>query len=124
MKGKASALERVISQLDDIAVQIRALEAEAEIFLHEQNNPEAAADNMRQKAKLLAEMPQTIDSDLKEIAGAMKEIISDAVTSYSRRGQAALKQDSVFWMRNLLYPEDYVQGAPNDLEEFIAELAE
>ena len=123
MTTNDTALAVVIGLLDDVAVQIRALEAEAELLLHEQNDPEGSEANMRRKAELLGELPDTLESALDGLDEDVRERVERAADGFSRRGMMALEQGSVFWMRNLLYPEDYKDGEPNDLERFTAGLA-
>lgn len=118
-----STAAEVVSRLDDIAVQIRTLEAEAEILLHEQNDPDGSEANMRRKAELLSELPDVVDDYLDALAPAVREKVENGVDRFSQRAMMALNQGSVFWMRNLLYPDDYQQGQPNDLERFIESIA-
>ena len=123
MSNSDTALAAVISLLDDVAVQIRALEAEAELLLHEQDDPEGSAANMRRKAELLSELPDTLEPAMKGLDKKLRDKVERAADGFSRRGMMALEQGSVFWMRNLLYPEDYTEGEPNDLEQFVDDLA-
>ena len=116
------ALAEVMGRLADVAVQIRDLEAEAAIFLHQHHDSEASTANMRRKAELLAEMPDMLESCLEGLAPKVRERVERGAEGFARRGLAALEQGSVFWMRNLLYPEDYAEGEPNDLERFITSL--
>lgn len=118
-----STLAEVIGLLDDVAVQIRALEAEAEVLLHDRDDPERSAANMRRKAELLGELPELLEPKLEGLDAELREDIEDAADGFAQRGMMALGQGSVFWMRNLLYPEDYKDGDPNDLERFIGRLA-
>jgi len=113
----------VVSRLDDIAVQIRTLEAEADILLHEQNDPAGSEANFRRKAELLSELPEAVDEFLDDLEPDLRERVEAGVDRFSQRAMMALNQGSVFWMRNLLYPDDYKDGQPNDLERFIATVA-
>ncbi|BBD06847.1 hypothetical protein [Desulfovibrio ferrophilus] len=123
MSDSHTALAGIVSRLDDIAVQIRTLEAEAEILLHEQNDPAASEYNMRRKTELLSELPEVVESLTDDLDEEMRNAVEDGVDGFAQRAMMALGQGSVFWMRNLLYPDDYEQGQPNDLERFIAGLA-
>lgn len=123
MTKEREALARVVGLMDDVAVQVRALEAEAEILLHEQGDPDGAAANLRRKAELLAGLPDVVEPYLDGLAPAARERVENGAGNFAGRALPALAQGSVFWMRNLLYPEDYADGDPNDLERFIAALA-
>lgn len=122
MSGASEALAKVVGVLDDVAVQIRELEREAETLLHEQGDSEGSAANLRRKAELLRDLPDAVDDLLAGLDDAAREAVEEGVDGFSTRGGMALGQGSVFWMKNLLYPEDYKDGDPNDLERFIAGL--
>lgn len=123
MDGTHTTAAEVVSRLDDIAVQIRTLEAEADILLREHNDPAGAEANFRRKAELLSEMPDSVEDHLEGLAPALREKVEEGVDGFAQRAMMALNQGSVFWMRNLLYPEDYKEGQPNDLERFIESIA-
>ncbi|MBU1002134.1 MAG: hypothetical protein KKE73_06390 [Proteobacteria bacterium] len=122
MNDQPTALAGIVSRLDDIAVQIRTLEAEAEILLHTHNDPDGSEANMRRKAELLSEIPEVLEPLLGDLDGELRAKVESGADGFAQRGMMALNQGSVFWMRNLLYPDDYEQGQPNDLERFISEL--
>lgn len=122
MNDSHTALAGIVSRLDDIAVQIRTLEAEAEILLHRHNDPQGSEANMRRKAELLSELPEVVGPLLDELDQETRARVEHGADGFARRAMMALNQGSVFWMRNLLYPDDYKPGQPNDLERFISAL--
>lgn len=123
MPDSRQAMAKVIGLLDDVAVQIRELEREAEVLLHEQGDPEGSAANLRRKAELLRDLPEALDDLFDELDERSCSLLEAKVDSLSARGAAALAQNSPFWMKNLLYPDDYEDGQSNELEAFTAELA-
>ncbi len=123
MLTEKEALARVRGVLDDVAARIRALEADSLAML-EKGDAEASASNMRAKAELLAELPELLDPFMYGLGPEARGRVERDAEGFSLRAMAALEQGSVFWMRNLLYAEDHVEGRPNDLELFAASLAE
>ncbi len=124
MSESNGALARIVGLLDDVAVQVRELEREAEILLHERGDAEGSADNMRRKAELLRDLGETLDEALDGLDGPVRDVVEAKLENLSQRAGMALSQGSVFWMRNLLYPDDYQDGEPNELEEFISMLTD
>lgn len=123
MDTTEKSLARVIGALDDAAVQIRELEREAEVLLHQNGDPDGSAENMRRKAEILRDLPDALDGLLEPLGAELCETVEAKCDNLSQRAGAALAQGSLFWMRNLLYPDDYQDGQPNELELFIAQLA-
>jgi hypothetical protein len=122
MVQDTTALARVAGVLADTAARIRELERQAEELLHAQGDPEASAANLRRKAELLRDLPDELDGLLDGLDPQTRDRVERKAENLCARASAALGQGSVFWMRNLLYPEDYREGEPNELERFIAGL--
>ncbi|WP_051445459.1 hypothetical protein [Desulfocurvus vexinensis] len=122
MNQETTALARVVGALTQAAARIRELEREAEGLLHEQGDPQGAAAKLRRKAELLRDLPDELDGLLDGLDPQTRDRVERKADNLCARASAALGQGSVFWMRNLLYPEDYREGEPNELERFITSL--
>ncbi len=101
------------------AATIRRLEAEASRALHEAGDTAAHREKLTAKCLLLEALPE-------ETAGALAGSDADGVTAFAagledfaRRAGMALSLESIFFMGALLYPDDYQDGDPNDLERFL-----
>jgi len=123
MTQETTALARVVGALTQTAARIRELEREAGVLLHEQGDPGGSAAKLRRKAELLRDLPDELDGLLDGLDPQTRDRVERKADNLCARASAALGQGSVFWMRNLLYPEDYREGEPNELEHFIAGLA-
>lgn len=124
MHQETTALAGVVGVLTQAAARIRKLEREAQELLHEQGDPQGAAAKLRCKAALLRDLPDEMDGLLDGLDPQTRDRVERKADNLCARASAALSQGSVFWMRNLLYPEDYREGEPNELERFIAGLAQ
>lgn len=125
MQHKSGAQSpNLVQALKDRASKIRDLEQRAEACLQ-------TGDTKGYKQMLWnkAEVLEGLSSDLGHLAqeelgnnpGQLEEVQS-RLQSFAQRAAQALGLESIFFMRMLLYPEDYTPGQPNDLERFIAEL--
>ncbi|WP_320008934.1 hypothetical protein [Maridesulfovibrio sp.] len=108
--------------LEKEAADIRTIEREAYVALHEQNDDSAYRDLMRSKALKLASLAEQGDNivdvkDRPDLRSAMNRI-----SRFSQSAAQSLEVGSVFFMSALLYPEEHKDGEANDLENFIAEL--
>jgi hypothetical protein len=59
---------------------------------------------------------------LQQLAEDAARAIQEGLRRFARSAGTALSLNSVFYMSALLYPEDYCEGEPNDLEAFLEEL--
>lgn len=113
--------EQIAQALDlarEAARNIRELEAQALAALHERGDKETHRLKMAEKCEQLIDLAEEADPLLAgdgETADRLRQGLQD----FARRAGMALDLESIFFMAALLYPEDYQDGEPNDLERFI-----
>lgn len=112
----------VIQMLEGAAARIRDIEAQARKRLHQEQDQEGYAELMQEKAEILAGLAGLAEPLLQETDPMFSERVSARLSRFSQSASQALDLDSLFYMSALLYPEDYQEGAPNDLEAFIGRL--
>jgi len=103
----------------DAAGRIRELEATAARLLHEAGDPAGHRKLMTEKCLVLESLPEAAEEAL---AGSEAEGVAAFVAGledFARRAGMALQLESIFFMGALLYPDDYQDGVPNDLERFL-----
>jgi hypothetical protein len=115
-------MERLITMLTETARTIRAIEAAAGKALQE-GDKAGYSDRMREKARLLQHLPNTLAPVTEDLPETVRDPVEDRLARFSASAANALRLDSIFYMFALLYPEDYREGEPNDLERFIADLS-
>lgn len=120
-KGQQDAKERLIQVLSDAAVEIRRLEVNARALLYEQGDQQGYRDHLRLKAIVLSELTEKMPRP-DELPPHLNALCQERVGGFSFEADRALRLDSVFYMAVLLYPEDYQEGAANELENFISSL--
>lgn len=102
------------------AREIRADEAAAQAAVSsDRYEPSAHAAHLRTKCLHLMALPDSAEDALTCLAEADPETaerISDALESMAGRAAQAVSMGSIFYMANLLYPETYTEGEPNELE--------
>jgi hypothetical protein len=117
----------IVAILEAEARRLRDLEHEARMLLHERNDPVGYRGLMREKARLLMELPATVGR-LPVGPGGFEASLArrhDAqIESFSHRAGQAVALGSVFYMSALLYPDDYQEGEKNDLDKFIDSVRE
>jgi len=113
-----AGIEHVLDMARETARAIRALEAEALDALHNKGDQETHRFKMMEKCELLAELPEHAEPYLKG-DDPLSERLRSGLKDFARRGNMALDLESIFFMSALLYPDDYQDGEPNDLERFI-----
>lgn len=105
------------------AGRIRELEAEALRALHEAGDTAAHREGLTRKCLLLESLPEEAAGALQEASGAAEPAdvaaFASGLENFAHRAGKALSLESVFFMGALLYPEDYQEGDPNDLERFL-----
>ncbi len=107
------------------AREIRDLEAHALRALHEEGDNETYRADLTRKCLVLEALPEEAAEALApaQVSGAPGAEDADAfatgLESFAHRAGRALSLESVFYMSALLYPEDYQDGDPNDLERFL-----
>ncbi|SDB35976.1 hypothetical protein SAMN05660653_01692 [Desulfonatronum thiosulfatophilum] len=116
------ALTRLVTALSGVAKEIRRIETDALATLHGRGDDAFYRKRMREKAEVLQYLPKTMGSFVEQLPLEEREEINYRLDKFSMSASTALKLDSIFYMSALLYPEDYREGEPNDLERFISEL--
>ncbi|WP_449242738.1 hypothetical protein [Desulfovibrio sp.] len=116
------SLERLAAFLEERAALVRGLESEAAGLLHGGGDQKSYEEAMRRKAELLAALAEDAAPLLEGLDAGRAEALARRLKAFSRGAANSLRVKSVFYMSALLYPEDYVEGAKNDLENFIDEV--
>ncbi len=111
-----------IAALKQNAQRIRRIEAEAREALFVKDDPSAYTEKLKEKTMLLIELPELIEPFCQDLDKEAARRIDKGLESFAMRAQRAMELSSVFYMNALLYPEDYTEGDPNDLEVFINRL--
>ena len=111
-------LSAALGMVRETAREIRRLEADAHNALHSQGDTAAHRANLVEKCELLADLPERVEPLLKG-GDPTAQKLRDGLQDFARRANMALDVESVFFMGALLYPDDYQDGEPNDLERFI-----
>ncbi len=114
-KAPRAALELVAQA----AQRIRELEAEALRALHESGDVEAHRLGMTEKCLVLEALPEEAGPLLAESGTPDAAAFAKGLENFAHRAGVALSLESIFFMSALLYPEDYQEGEPNDLERFL-----
>jgi hypothetical protein len=120
--NKQQNMIELIAALEGIAGKVRKLEAEAGRALHDADDAATYRQNLEDKTWLLLELPETLEPLLAGIERKKAEDIRGKLKNFARRAEPALQLASPFYMSALLYPEDYREGAKNDLELYIEQL--
>ncbi|GFK94973.1 hypothetical protein NNJEOMEG_02821 [Fundidesulfovibrio magnetotacticus] len=113
--------EQIAQALDlarEAAHDIRALEAQALAALHERGDKETHRLRMAEKCERLADLAEAVEP-LLDGGDETAQRLLHGLRDFARRANMALDLESIFFMGALLYPEDYQDGDPNDLERFI-----
>lgn len=112
---------KLISTLTAAATEINRLENKAKTLLYEHADQRGYHEQLREKAILLSELAEEA-TQLNDLSPQLKALVKERVGAFSFEADRALRLDSVFYMSVLLYPEDYLEGQPNELEDFINDL--
>lgn len=101
------------------AERVRELEARAGEALHAKGDAAGHRELMIEKCQTLADLPEIVEPLLGKSPGPAAEEFLAGLAEFARRAGQALDLGSIFYMSALLYPEEYAQGDPNDLERFV-----
>lgn len=121
MDGKGAVPGDLVRMLGEAAANIRALEAEAGRVVGQ--DPAAYKDLLVEKCRVLQSLPERAAPMLKGLEAKLSRSLAHSLENFAARASTALSVDSVFFMYALLYPDDYKDGDPNDLEAFISGLS-
>jgi hypothetical protein len=113
-----SDIGRVLDMAGEAARTIRRLEAEGLDALHALGDKDTHRFNMMEKCELLADLADHAEPYLKG-SDPVTERLRVGLKDFSRRAAKAMDLQSIFFMSSLLYPDDYQDGQPNDLERFL-----
>ncbi|WP_300163552.1 hypothetical protein [Solidesulfovibrio sp.] len=103
----------------DAAREVRRLEAEASRALHEDGDAAAHRARLTEKCLALEALPEEASQALTDSDADGAAAFVAGLEDFARRAGMALSLESIFFMGALLYPEDYQDGEPNDLERFL-----
>jgi len=107
----------------DSAGRIRELEASAAKALHENGDAPGHRKLMTEKCLVLESLPEAVEEALAGDDAAGAAALLAGLEDFARRAGMALQLESIFFMGALLYPDDYADGDPNDLERFLERFA-
>jgi hypothetical protein len=113
-----SDMDKVLDMLRETARNIRRLEEEGLEALHVRGDKDTHRFNMMEKCELLADLFDHAEPYLKG-DDPVTERLRAGLKDFSRRANMALDLQSIFFMSALLYPDEYQDGQPNDLERFL-----
>jgi hypothetical protein len=117
--GKRIVPRAALDMARDAARRIRAIEAEASRALHEAGDTDAHRAGLTQKCLVLEALPEQAAELMTGAAADDAAAFVAGLEDFARRAGMALSLESIFFMGALLYPEDYRDGDPNDLERFL-----
>ena len=115
-------ISNAVSALQGAAESIRRIEEEAREALYGKDDPGSYRQKLQEKTMLLMELPELVGPFCDGMAEDIRAEIETRLNSFARNATQAWELSSLFYMSALLYPEDYREGDPNDLESFIDRL--
>jgi len=124
MEPDKKTLSSIIKCLKELSIQIRGLEKQAYEALYTEGDKEVYKNKLMEKATLLKGISLLVDENLSKLPLPINTLLRDRLGGFSFSAGKAIQLDSVFYMKALLYPEDYEEGDSNDLETFIGSLEE
>lgn len=116
---KQSVPAAAFTVVRDAAGRIRELEAKAGRLLHESGDTAGHRRLLTEKCLLLEALPDDVDAGLDGSDTPDAAAFAAGLEDFARRAGLALQLESIFFMGALLYPDDYQDGEPNDLERFL-----
>ena len=121
-QSEIESISSALSTLQRAAVRIRSIEDEAREALLINDDPETYRKKLEEKAELLMKLSDLAGPFCEEMSEDTRAEFGAELKSLAKRAAQALKLSSTFYMSALLYPEDYREGDPNDLELLIDRL--
>ncbi|MCG8529201.1 MAG: hypothetical protein MI749_00900 [Desulfovibrionales bacterium] len=119
---RPTPLGDLISVLSEQAAKIAHLEALALSLVSDTSQVQRYRAILEEKARLLSALAQLGRPYTQKMDAARGVSIQHHLNRFSQSATASMSIGSPFYMSALLYPHDYQEGAPNDLERFIEEL--
>ncbi|WP_428561567.1 MAG: hypothetical protein ACP59X_19220 [Solidesulfovibrio sp. DCME] len=117
--GKRKVPQTALELAGQAARDVRRLEAEAARALHEDGDTAAHRARLTEKCLVLEALPEDAGPVLAASSADGAAAFAAGLEDFARRAAMALSLESIFFMGALLYPEDYKDGEPNDLERFM-----
>ncbi|MGE4297329.1 MAG: hypothetical protein AB7E47_04800 [Desulfovibrionaceae bacterium] len=105
------------------AAAIRTLETEALDALHIRHDKDTHRAKLLAKCDVLMDLPLEAAALTAALTPAEKERVDAKLDNLAARAGQATSIGSVFYMGALLYPDDYTDGEPNELEKFCDTIA-
>ncbi len=109
--------------LEERCATLRDIESEARRAIQHDNDPDHYRELMRHKAEILAALENDVTPYFPALPADLAARAQKRIGRFSASAANALALNSTFYMSALLYPEGHQEGQPNDLEEFVVELA-
>lgn len=116
---KRKVPQAALELADRAARDVRRLEAEAAVALHENGDAAGHRAKLTEKCLVLEALSEAAEAALAGSTADGVTAFASGLEDFARRAGMALSLESIFFMGALLYPEDYQEGAPNDLERFL-----
>jgi len=117
-------LSLAVAMLRSAGEAVRDIEKRAHDALHGRGDEAGYRKLMREKCDILMGLPEAGTALLAGAKGAVFDDLRAELASLASRAGQAVKIGSVFYMAALLYPDDYKDGDPNDLEETVTRFEE
>jgi hypothetical protein len=115
-------ISNAIHELQIAAERIRCIEQQAREALFVHDDAPTHRQKLQEKTMLLMELPEKFYPFYDGLPEDARLELEEELDSIAGRAERAMELSSLFFMNGLLYPEDYQDGDPNDLEHFIDRL--
>ncbi|MEZ0575486.1 hypothetical protein [Halodesulfovibrio aestuarii] len=119
---RVKPIEELISVLSEQAKQVEQLENLAETLIQDPQQGQRYRSVLEEKARLLSGLAQLTHPITKKMPTEKASPVKLQLSKFAQSATTSLRIGSPFYMSALLYPQDYQQGQPNDLELFIEQL--
>jgi len=106
-----------------LAGEVRRIESQADRVLKEKYDLQEYRSLLQKKAEILSSAPEELQLLILNLPQPLKEKVAYQLHLFAGNAEQSLKVNSVFFMRQLLYPENYREGQDNDLEKLIRVLS-
>lgn len=101
------------------ARRVRELEVQAQKALYTHGDVAGHRESLVEKCRRIAALPDAVEVLLPQPGTDDMTIFVAGLEGLAERAEMGLSLESIFFMGSLLYPEDYHEGDPNDLERFL-----
>ena len=121
---RVQPMDELISVLSEQAEQVGHLESLAATLVQDPQQIQRYRSVLEEKARLLSRLAHLTQPITKKMPPEKASPLQNMLSKFSQSATTSLRIGSPFYMAALLYPQDYQQGQPNDLELFIQQLKE